>query len=238
MTADYRRYALYMLPPSGSALARFGAAWLGHDPETGDAAEPSEAMTAAIDGALRREATAAPARYGFHATLKAPFRLHAAADAAELFAEVDRMAAGWRAFALPPLATRRIGRFRALVPESDCQPLASLANACVIGLDRFRAPLDDAEIARRREARLTSRQDAYMLSLGYPYVLDEFRVHMTLTGPLDDASDAAVRPVLDRLLAPLLAEPVEVRDVAVMGEPADGGPFRVVRRCPLLPTSA
>ena len=78
---DWRRQAIYFAPPAGSPLARFGAAWLGWDPEAG--AEVEGLPVAGLP--LPREAlVAAPRRYGFHATLKPPFRLAAGRDAAGL----------------------------------------------------------------------------------------------------------------------------------------------------------
>lgn len=222
MTAADRRYALYFVPPADEPLARLAANWLGGPCDA--IAEP-----------LRREVTAAPARYGFHATLKAPFRLHEEAGPADLIEAAERLASAWRGFTLPPLRLHRINRFLALVPTRYSAALHAFANACVLELDRFRAPLDGDEIARRRKAGLSSRQDAYMLGLGYPYVLDEFRFHMTLTGQLDDTREAEIRPVLETLLEPLLSTPLSVRDLAILGEPADGGAFRLVRRLPLLP---
>ena len=70
---DFRRYALYFAPRPGTALARFGAGWFGHDPETGLAtARPGlQGLPADMVNAI----TAQAARYGFHGTLKAPFFL-------------------------------------------------------------------------------------------------------------------------------------------------------------------
>src|SRR5262249_2220033 len=46
-------------------------------------------------------------------------------------------------------------------------------------------PLTDADRARRNPARLTPRQRDYLERWGYPYVMEEFRFHMTLTGRLE-----------------------------------------------------
>ena len=69
---DWRRHAIYFAPPAGSPLAEFGADWLGWDPATGRGRDGFD-----LPGLPRRRAelVATPARYGFHATLKAPFRL-------------------------------------------------------------------------------------------------------------------------------------------------------------------
>ena len=65
------RYALSFAPPGG--LWRLGSEWLGRCAVTGQPAQPPriDALTAEE----LRTLTAAPRRYGFHATLKAPFRL-------------------------------------------------------------------------------------------------------------------------------------------------------------------
>ena len=67
------RYAIYFAPHSGSLLARFGASLLGYDPATG--AEVDAPDHPAFHDPLSLGWTAAPRRYGFHATLKAPFHL-------------------------------------------------------------------------------------------------------------------------------------------------------------------
>src|SRR5579862_9824203 len=77
------RYAIYFTPPSGTALGRLGAGVLGYDCTSGTDA-PQPAIGDIAPGALHA-LTAEPRRYGFHATLVAPFRL-AAASEAELLA--------------------------------------------------------------------------------------------------------------------------------------------------------
>ena len=69
---DFRRYAIYFAPRPRRALARFGAAWLGWDAEAG--ADRDGPELAGLPRP-RAEIVATPRRYGFHATLKAPFRL-------------------------------------------------------------------------------------------------------------------------------------------------------------------
>ena len=68
----FARYAVYFAPEGGSALWRFGCAWLGWDAETGaECAMPDPPGLPAPREALTR----APRRYGFHATLKPPVLL-------------------------------------------------------------------------------------------------------------------------------------------------------------------
>jgi len=43
-------------------------------------------------------------------------------------------------------------------------------------------------LARRRQAPLTPEQDRLLLAWGYPWVLDHFQFHLSLTGPLGQCS--------------------------------------------------
>ena len=103
----------------------------------------------------------------------------------------------------------------------------ALAGAAVDRFNALRAPLTAPEIARRNPDRLTERQRAYLDRYGYPYVKDEFRFHMTLTDPVTMAEAARIEPVLHRLLAPILATPIEIDAVALFVEPEPGAPFIV-----------
>ncbi len=75
------RYAIYFTPQSSMPLARFGASVLGYD-----VSEGRDVPHLALKGIFPTDiaaATAAPRKYGFHATLAAPFYLgdgHAEAD--------------------------------------------------------------------------------------------------------------------------------------------------------------
>lgn len=198
------RYALYFVPDAATDLYRFGASVLGYDCHTGgEVALPSGA------GADWPDKVAEPRRYGFHATLKAPFRLAAGTSPAELQVALDAFVRLRPAVEVGPLQVAEIGSFVALVPTEACRPLDDLAAGCVREFDRFRAPLNDKEIARRLKTSMSARQRSNFDRWGYPYVFDDFRFHMTLSGPLADAERAealrwlqaefAARPVAQRL---------------------------------------
>ena len=67
------RYAIYYTPPPFSALARFGAGVIGYD--CFDAVEVAHARLDGIDPNVLKLMTLDPRRYGFHATIVAPFHL-------------------------------------------------------------------------------------------------------------------------------------------------------------------
>ncbi|MDI4664457.1 DUF1045 domain-containing protein [Xanthobacter autotrophicus] len=229
MTAP--RYALYLAPPAESALWRFGSCVLGYDAEAG--IEPAFPDLAGFDAEEWHKATAEPRRYGFHGTLKAPFRLAEGVTLSDLEAAAAACAAGHHPFEMPPLEVRAIGPFVALVPAVPAPKLADLAAACVTELDGFRARLSPADLARRRPDRLSARQLGYLEAYGYPYVLDEFRFHMTLTGPLEEAERGhAMNALADAFHACGADLPLTVADLALYVQEAPGTRFRLARRLP------
>ncbi|MDQ0391719.1 DUF1045 domain-containing protein [Labrys monachus] len=202
------RYAIYFVPGADTALWRFGCEILGHDAYTGlDVPQwcpPGHASEA------WHVMTADPRLYGFHATLKAPFRLAEDRSEAGLLAALEAFAGGHAPVALGPRAIRPIASsspnraFLALVPASPPPALAALEGAIVRHFDAWRSPLTPAEVARRNPGRLNERQRHYLDAHGYPYVLEEFRFHMTLTGAVEGAA----------ALADLLQARAEALDVA------------------------
>lgn len=229
---EYPRYAVYYAPPAESALARFGNAWLGRDPESGDpVARPA---VPGLSAARIAEITAAPARYGFHATLKPPFAPAAGTTRRDLEAAIDAAAARFApAQADAGLALTALGPFLALTPQGGDEALPALAARVVSDLDRFRAAPQADELARRRRAGLSAAQEALLQRWGYPYVMAEFRFHMTLTGPLEPAERGAVAAALGPSVAPFAQTPFMLDALALFGDPGDGAPFRLIRRVPL-----
>jgi len=139
-------------------------------------------------------------------------------------------ARGYSAFAAPPLRLSSISGFWALTPSEPCPPLHALAECSVRDFDRFRAPLAAAELARRRAARLSPAQEALLSRWGYPYVMDEFRFHMTLTARLDPNEGAPVAHELARLVEPFCRAPLPVDAICLFHQPERAAPFRMLRR--------
>jgi hypothetical protein len=190
------RYAVYYVPAPDTALWHFGSAVLGHDAYTSEAVPQWHPEDIAAE--TWHEMTADPRLYGFHATLKAPFRLAEDHGEAQLIESLERFAASHAPVALgewivKPIPSSRPGNaFLAMVPALPPPDLARLESAVVRHFDALRAPLTEAEIARRNPARLSGRQRTYLDAHGYPYVLEEFRFHMTLTGAIAKAAEIGV----------------------------------------------
>ncbi len=190
------RYAIYFVPPADSVLYRFGSSILGYDCHTGTMADRPRGVDVPEDWA---DLTEAPRRYGFHATLKAPFRLSQAYDEAALVHDVAGFGDQARDVALVEPVVRSLGQFIAIVPRGRNVVLDRLAADCVRHFDRFRAPLSAADRARRVTSKLTERERSNLNQWGYPYVFDDFRFHMTLTGPIGDERRGVIADLLSTL---------------------------------------
>jgi len=209
----YTRFAIYYLPPAG-ALADFGARWLGWDVRTGQ-------TTAQPDVPDLDDITVTPRKYGFHGTIKPPFKLEQGRYFEDLKQTVAELAAGCAPANSPAIELTTLGRFLALTPSGDVSGLARVAATFVRGLDMYRAPASKAELKRRRNAGLSPRQDELLRDWGYPYVLEEFRFHLTLSGRLDSDKIEEWRDVLATQL-PDLPAPFSMSEIALCGERPDG----------------
>ena len=227
----YTRYAVYFAPPPG-ALAHLGAAWLGWDAEASRSAAPPPNADWPPLPRPRRALTERPRAYGFHGTLKPPFLLADGSTTLGLHAALAALAPRMHRIKLDGMRVAEMGPFLALVPEGDTAALDDLAATLVEALDGFRAPPGAEELARRRAAGLSERQEALLERWGYPYVMEEFRFHITLTGPLEEAERAATAAALRTLFDPLLERPFRIDDICLFGEGQDGL-FRNLHRYPL-----
>lgn len=188
------RYAIYFAPAADSPLWRFGSAVLGYDAVTG--VDVPAAVPAGCEALDWHALTAEPRRYGFHATLKAPFTLSPGRSEGVLRSFARNIAAGRPPVRLAGLSVSALGRFVALTPSQPSDALQSLAFDLVQAFEPFRASLSEVDKARRLQSPLTPAQHAYLEAYGYPYVGDAFRFHMTLTGSLPDGQVAPVRDAL------------------------------------------
>lgn len=218
------RIALYWAPAVTDRLHARASAWLGRDAETG-ATLPQPAIPGIV------EATADPRLYGFHATLKAPFRL--ATSYAEARAAAGFLADRTAPFTLPPLVLRDLRGFLALIESAPCPALAAFADDCVRTLDPHRAPLSEDEIARRRPDRLSPRQRENLHRWGYHLVFEDFQFHGTLTGRLAEDQRAVFEPAAIAFFSDLPAAPREVRELCLFTQAVPGAPFLIAERLPL-----
>lgn len=218
-----KRFAIYYAPEPGP-FADAAAAWLGWDLALGQpAAQPVLPLPRNL-----ADITAEPRKYGFHATLKPPFRLAEGASFADLVQATAEVADTLAPVTLPGLQMVQIDGFLALTPSGDDTALQAFAAQIVQDLDGLRASLSPAEIARRRPERLTPRQRALLDAYGYPYVLEQFRFHMTLTGPLAPGDTGTPKAAADHF-AGLIPQPFVIADICLCGEDS-AGQFHLLHR--------
>ena len=223
----HQRYAFFYMPQGGTPLSEFGEAWLGWSAlQSLPMPHPALPGFSPVDIAA---ITATPRKYGFHGTLKPPMRLRQGKTDDALMSAAEVLAARIAPFDLAPLHLTRMGGFLALTTDGNDGAMADLAATLVAGMDDFRALPDDAELARRRAAGLSPAQEVLLQKWGYPYVMDEFRFHLTLSGRLDDDTISTLMPALDDALKGIIGVPLRVSDVALAGEASDGR-FHLIRR--------
>src|SRR5215831_9054554 len=229
---DEPRYAIYFVPPADSAFYRFGSGFLGYDCYTGQSLRHPQdiELTAPEWGELTRE----PRKYGFHATLKAPFRLLTPFTEADLTAELKRFAAIPRTLPAIKPTIKSLARFIAIVP---CQPSAALdrlAADSVMAFDRFRCPLTLHERRQRLGAELSDRQVENLDRWGYPYVFEDFRFHLTLTGAIDADHRGSMLALLQAHFDKVGdADPLPITQLALVRQDMRSAPFRIVRQAAL-----
>ncbi|MBL1435444.1 MAG: DUF1045 domain-containing protein [Rhodobacteraceae bacterium] len=218
----FSRYAVYYAPEAG--LAAFGARWLGWDAQTGQARShlPNTGLPIA-------ELTETPRKYGLHGTLKPPFKLAEGRMVEDLDAALTHLASQQPSFDIADITLRSINGFLAITPKNPCPALENLARACVQNLDGFRAPASPSELARRRVAGLSDAQESNLMRWGYPYVMQEFHFHLTLTGRLAPDVAKPVQQYLQAALADTLCAPLPVREICLFRE-AEDGYFHIIKR--------
>ena len=220
-----KRFAVYYAPRPG-AFASHAAAWLGWGPATGTPHDQPDLPGIPFPAVLTAEAR----RYGFHGTIRAPFRLAEGTTAAAVQDRIAALAARLPAVTCDGLQLENLKGFLALTPMGCEAAILDLGAAVVEGTNELRAPLTPEEIARRQPDRLSPRQRELLTRWGYPHVMEEFRFHLTLTDRLPDPT--LVSAALQAHFAPVLPRPFVIEDLCLFGEDAQGR-FHLLHRYPL-----
>ncbi len=222
----FPRYAIYFPAGRNSALSRFGAELLGYDAYTRNELDfPADALRVAPDW---RDLTADPRKYGFHATLKAPMALVSGRTEAELMAACATFTGQSRTIPEIRPVVDAISGFIAVIPAEPVDALAQFAADCVREFDSFRAALTVEDRARRKPEKLTERQRDYLDRWGYPYVMEEFRFHMTLTGRLDTERRGPILEMLRIRFASLRLGALAIDRLALFKQDEAKARFRII----------
>ncbi|MFZ6864316.1 DUF1045 domain-containing protein [Undibacterium sp. Ji67W] len=223
------RYALYFAPEQNSKWWQAGCQWLGRDPAKTERMEQIR-IPKVLPNVLQHLTTDAR-RYGFHATLKAPFRLAPGHHVKDLERTLEAFCRQQQAIEIPCPQLEWMGNFLAIRPIGDTSLLNQLAMQCVSQFDHLRAALKPGELARRQQQQLSARQLRLLQHWGYPYTAEEYRFHMTLTDSLDntDSAEAILRAAQSHFD---IGEPLVIRSIALFHETNPGEDFRLLKRYP------
>jgi len=225
------RYAIYYTPPRKSLLESAGALWLGRT-----AHRYGQIPKEIPEGFFKQEyyqIIESPRWYGFHGTIRAPFELAENCTPEQFTKDVTRICADHVPFAFSGLAVSCFGGFLALTPTAGYLELVKLHSDLVRKLDGLRAPLASFDLKRHLDKKLSERQERLLRRFGYPFVLEEYRFHMTLTGTIDDRVRRAYKDKLEHILNPYLNQPVPVNEVTIYMQPDRKTPFVEYARVPL-----
>lgn len=225
------RYAIYFTPSSTDALLKIAHNWLGRNAFTGEPVRRPVIKGLAVEELDK--ITVSARRYGFHATIKAPFHLAQNYNEDDLLRDLMHFSLSIKPITLPRLQIAEIGSCFALMLKEPVPGLQQMANDTVVALDKFRAPLSEQDFSRRNPQALTSAQLRNLQQWGYPYVFDEFRFHMTLTDKIEEQHRLKIAAILDDFFAPVLTDSVEINNLALFVEPEPGAPFEVHSLHPL-----
>ncbi len=221
MPKRFQRYAIYWTPEPGSDLAAFGERWFG---------EPAEMSGLKADLASR--AVQAPARYGLHATLKAPFPLRDGTSAQELRQALDAFCTMRRAPSGGAFRPMFFQGYFGLILAARTADIDWLAAECVTHFDRFRAPRGQSGVGPKEMGELSPSEAVFLEEFGYPHVLSAFQFHVSLAGPLGPRELDEVATALKPHLVPLITKPVTIRCLSLLGERSGDGVFEVITRHP------
>lgn len=215
------RYALYYVPKRDDPIYTLGSDWLGWDSHAGQKIERDENLH--IDLITKK-----PAIYGFHATLKPPFHLKDGVRESDIIDKLDEFSRNLPTVDPIELDLKQIGSFLAFVPKDDQSNISLLAERCVKEFDLFRREMTEEEFDRRNNETLTANQVAHLSHWGYPYVMEEFRFHMTLTDKLEANQIEPTLQHLTQFFSGLLAITRRIDQIVLSKQPGPTESFRTL----------
>ena len=231
MDQEFSRFAIYYMPSGSNPLSIFASSWFGWNPHQGRDVSYPVLKNLNVNIA---ELTTKPGKYGLHGTLKPPFALAKHKNFEEFRVAVSKLSKSIYKFEIPSISLRVMNGFIAIVPTIQNEYMNCLAKKCVKELDDFREPESSMSVNKRRSVGLSERQEIHLRKWGYPYVLDDFNFHLTLTEQLEPQLLENVFLVLASKLKRVLLAPLLVDRIFLCGESVDNGRFKVIETFSLM----
>lgn len=217
------RFAIYYAPAATDPLWQRAAEWLGSDALNGGTFEQP---VAGVERAALLPRSTSARRYGFHATIKSPMALSEGKSRGQLEDALARYASSTAPVAIGKLKLQLIGGFLALVPVDQSAALTTFAADVVQQFEPFRAPLSAEDRARRTKGgTLKERQVELLDQYGYPYVLEQFQMHLTLTDHLAEGEREHYQKAAAEHFGELIDREWLFDRLVLFHEPEPGAPF-------------
>ena len=226
---DTARYAICFAPEQGSALELFSHEWFGKD----GAFSKASASIPGISVNRFLELTEGPRNYGMHGTLKPSFELVSHTTESNLLESAEIVAKRLKPVVLPPMELGEVANIVALVLRASTAPLEMFAALCVRSFDGYRRHLTPEEEDHFRRNRLTVHQEQMLEHWGYPYVMEEFDFHISVTDPVANRKErAAMLKALRKIAAPVLGKSIEIRELCIFSQRSAKHPMTIIARIP------
>ncbi len=223
---DCTHYAIWWVPRPGTALGRFGADWTGWCADRGvtGARRALSALSrprAGVPGAVRLR--------GLHATIHSPFRLVPGRSAWALENALAEMAGRSAPIRLPRLRVAVDNGRVVLAPMRPDEAVARLLAGARDAVRPFEVARGYAALGGEGAVAaggivLPDHPEAPAVSPA----LERFR--LPLTDRMDPAAAAEIAAELAPFLAEVLAQPQTIADLALVGDPGRGRPWRLLER--------
>ena len=224
---NYKRVAIYFLPKKNSSLENFGKNLLGRDINKKKKISLTRRQKYFINRGFTyfdelKDYCEEPAKYGFHATLKAPFRLKRNVKTKNFYDVISHIAAQHSRFKIKGLKIVYSKKFTFITSRKPNKLLINLENDLVKHLDTFRAELNKTEIKKRIPDSLTFKQNKYLKEWGYPFVFDQFKFHMTLMNQNNNKLSNKQKLELEKLIYKISNNVIEFNEISLLGENKNG----------------
>jgi len=226
MSDEYESYAVYWVPRRPDSLARFGTSWTGWCAERGEfrPREPGSLM-----GEDARAIAHETCRHGFHGVIRAPFRLLPERSQFTLEHALELLSEQCLGFALPRMRLAVVGGRVALVPREGSTALGALVASTAAAV----ANLAEGAVMAEPPVPCTRNGRGQVVQLP---AAEAHRFHAPLTDPMPLAAAFEVVERLRPVLEPSLDEPRRLTELALMGDPGEGRPLRLLQRYELRET--
>ncbi len=222
---DDIRYAIFYLPKQSSELWKRASQWLEYDSYLG------EIITSRVKPKHLSIYIQRAAKYGFHGTLKAPFRLHQGKTEEELLLHMDTVAKQLSPISTDGFEILQIGKYLALTLSDEAggihNKVTELANHCVEIFDVYRKPMAEDD-RQQRLTGLNARQIQLLDQWGYPYVQEQYQFHMTLADSIPENMISEVSKFAYEYLGDSIKKPINIDAISVLKQ-VNGKPFEVIK---------